>query len=1285
MIRICSRKSVRGLFLVGLAVGFFAWGIGTSFVHAANLIYDQPDNALSNLSNSYYGPVLYYFSESSTYEIATSGPAWQIWVNMTASSTRECTTDGGLYGTDLMNIGGPGAYANTYHTSCLGEGNDSFPFTGQPQWIDFEYAGSGSPPDISTVLAYGGRMGNCPLGSCDAVLVNSSLSGYTALKIYDALPDTPSTVVSGTLQQFKSDATTPLAEGAATLENTVVFGAAIQSSTSTDPLQFQVDVEPSSQGFSGNPIAVASTSEGLFATTTVSGLANGTYHWAARVYDPKPMTYTANPWQPFSSSTVDFAVVDGLAQTSPTVFEDATTTYSENNQYSGGCCGGTILGHIFYHAPESFPIQSVQVSLTDSSVNNHDGAGGIQALIYDTDGNLIASSTNGIYAEGSCGSCSFNFNGERIPHDFEFALLITSDLQGSARFSVGDFRFVALPPLQIISGTLGQFQSDGATAIAESGTTPENTVTFGAELASTGTSTVQLQVEVEPSSTPFTDTQNAASVFVPPGTFAYATSSVLADGAYHWQVRVMDAGNNTSTWQVFNSGAANTDFVVSAVPEIVNQPQENVVCPNLSPSVKNLVFITHGWNDNATDPNGWVQQMAGAIQSKLPDSSWGVCAFDWSQDATTVAPWNAYNNAHDLGLFVGELLAQQNYTTIHFIAHSAGANLIQSAANWIRTNVSAQSQPKIQLTFLDAYDPGGSPSFYGKDPESSIAQYNTDTNWWAEQYVDMRTDPNHLLDDTNIILSNAYNFDVTALDPQQGPTASEQAEALLDGGAEIEYAHRIHQWPHFWYQESITSATPYSYGFPRSLEGGDSNLPVRYYPGGDCVLTAENSSCSTAPTITQNIGSYAGVLDLQAVASLGNAESSVTGVTSYPDANSIILTTDSPVWVKLPITTTTSTDVMQFDYQFLSASGSQGMASISVDNQQVYEIDERVTPAGLNTAKDVWIGNLAPGNHMVSIRLDPFTSVHSVLEISNVQLGSLEQEKIADTVPPATTAVASGTLGLNGWYASDVSVALNAADNPGGSGVAQTSYSFDDGPIQIYSTSTPISIASEGAHTLQYSSVDFFGNQEATNTLSIKIDKTSPITSHSAIAFSTLLNAASISFNYSATDFGSGIASTTAMLDGQPLAASTTLNFNVPGPHVIVITAADLAGNVASTTINYSVNYGFGGFQPPVKADGSGIYNLGRTLPLKFSLADANENIITSAVAQLVVTNVQSGVVGTVPVTLATSTNDTGNLFRVSDSQYIYDFDTGQLTSGTWQIKVELDDGSSDMVLVSLR
>jgi hypothetical protein len=115
--------------------------------------------------------------------------------------------------------------------------------------------------------------------------------------------------------------------------------------------------------------------------------------------------------------------------------------------------------------------------------------------------------------------------------------------------------------------------------------------------------------------------------------------------------------------------------------------------------------------------------------------------------------------------------------------------------------------------------------------------------------------------------------------------------------------------------------------------------------------------------------------------------------------------------------------------------------------------------------------------------------------------------------------------------------------------------------------------------------------------------------------------------------------------------------------------------------------YKFLGFLSPIKADGSGIYKLGRTLPVKFQLKNANNEPVSTAVAKLFISKIQDGIEGTVEVPFSTSGADSGNIFRYdsADKQYIYNLSTSGLSRGTWQIRVELDDGKSYTVLVSLR
>ncbi len=131
----------------------------------------------------------------------------------------------------------------------------------------------------------------------------------------------------------------------------------------------------------------------------------------------------------------------------------------------------------------------------------------------------------------------------------------------------------------------------------------------------------------------------------------------------------------------------------------------------------------------------------------------------------------------------------------------------------------------------------------------------------------------------------------------------------------------------------------------------------------------------------------------------------------------------------------------------------------------------------------------------------------------------------------------------------------------------------------------------------------------------------------------------------------------------------------------------DNAGNITTDVTTFSVIYTFSGFTNPVKADGSGVYKLGRTLPIKFQLTDVNSAYISSALAQLFVAKISDGVAGTDEVALSTSNADTGNIFRYDESsdKYIYNLSTDTLSKGSWQLKVVLDDGKEYVVMIGIK
>jgi len=111
---------------------------------------------------------------------------------------------------------------------------------------------------------------------------------------------------------------------------------------------------------------------------------------------------------------------------------------------------------------------------------------------------------------------------------------------------------------------LNQYLLDGVTSLGEGSTTIQGTVVFGATLNSTSsaTTTLQLQVEVEPAYVPFANAPNvSSSAFVSPGSVA-TTSFSSIPATYHWQARWMDAHNNTSSWQLFGLMPNATDFTL---------------------------------------------------------------------------------------------------------------------------------------------------------------------------------------------------------------------------------------------------------------------------------------------------------------------------------------------------------------------------------------------------------------------------------------------------------------------------------------------------------------------------------------------------------------------------------------------------------------------------------------------------------------------------------------------------------------------------------------------------
>src|SRR3989344_2341168 len=601
-------------------------------------------------------------------------------------------------------------------------------------------------------------------------------------------------------------------------------------------------------------------------------------------------------------------------------------------------------------------------------------------------------------------------------------------------------------PPTVSGSSLSQYSVSHPQGIPEGSIITDSTITFTGRVDDPDGGQVRLQVElrqVDAPNEPFTGVEDGGMLTSGPvsaGSVATIVRFGLVPGAYHWRARAIDASDTTSTnWTEFGV-VDNADFFITPEYEAIQPVLGSSACDF---SARNLVFITHGWNSNA---EGWVKGMAASIELRLSLahlSDLAVCTFDWRKNAEGL-PQDAYLEAETQGEYVGQFLAPHHYDSIHFIAHSAGSNLIQTAADWIQPR---SPGTKIHLTFLDAYEPAGAAlSEYGLDPRNRNGPYTVHSDWWAEQYVDMRNAPivPGLIDlrDTNHILLDAYNFDITELDPVQDPTPAEKSQVF-----ELDYAVRVHGWPIDWYKTSIvTSSAPH--GFRHSLEaGGIQRLPVVQFPPGQCVKLKMNNTetLCTVPTFFGFTSTYIPVIHVQDASTNGSATSGGGGTVAYTDSVSAILRTGSPVWLDITATTTQEINSLQFDYSFLSHAGSEGIISVFADGQLKHKIDERITPTGPNSARDVWLGNLTPGAHIITFRLDPFTNFQSAAMISNIQLGLIERNEAADTLSPSTTATLSGSIWRDGWYLGTTTATFTVEDNPGGVGVAKTEYSVNGG------------------------------------------------------------------------------------------------------------------------------------------------------------------------------------------------------------------------------------------------
>lgn len=207
-----------------------------------------------------------------------------------------------------------------------------------------------------------------------------------------------------------------------------------------------------------------------------------------------------------------------------------------------------------------------------------------------------------------------------------------------------------------------------------------------------------------------------------------------------------------------------------------------------------------------------------------------------------------------------------------------------------------------------------------------------------------------------------------------------------------------------------------------------------------------------------------------------------------------------------------------------------------------------------------------------------------------------------DAAAPTTSAVASPEPNEAGWQREDVTVTLDATDE-GGSNVRWITYSAN-GAQEITSTvvqgdSARFDITAEGETTITYFARDNAGNTEESQTLTVRLDKTTPeATIVSPADGAEYRLDETIAADYACSDSGSGVHSCVG-----PVPDGSDMDTASVGHKTFTVEVTDRAGNVASESHTYAVVYDFDGFFRPVaNPDVLNRARAGRAIPVKFSL-----------------------------------------------------------------------------------
>lgn len=210
--------------------------------------------------------------------------------------------------------------------------------------------------------------------------------------------------------------------------------------------------------------------------------------------------------------------------------------------------------------------------------------------------------------------------------------------------------------------------------------------------------------------------------------------------------------------------------------------------------------------------------------------------------------------------------------------------------------------------------------------------------------------------------------------------------------------------------------------------------------------------------------------------------------------------------------------------------------------------------------------------------------------------------------PPTTTIALSPASpnGSDGWYRTAAGVSITAVDD---GTVVQTRCALDPATAPATFADLPdaacalTSVETDGQHAIYAASIDADGYVESPLvTATLKVDRTAPSLSPTLSSNPVVVGQTGVTASPNATDVTSGVASSSCG------AVDTT----TPGTKTVQCTATDNAGNTATATLSYVVEYRILGLFEPAPLS---KWKLGQSVPIKIALGNAAGNRIPDAEA----------------------------------------------------------------------